>query len=683
MVRAATSTSASLGGLFGDGSSDLTDLTDTEEVSASISRERTGSPVASGSSIPWTSSTNSRSRKTITYKSKRKLSTEMPVPSVVSAPVAVERCRPASKQAQRDSAPSTPPNAKRRKLNQTPPSTSQSLKSLVLQPPSISTLRISSSFIDPSKKLDDIFSEKDVVWIKVSLHGEEVQPDEEKGGSFYWWPAQVLEDDLSETTIELFGNPGYDIPRRIKLPPFSSRTVSFRLDNQLRYKESSFFEEFSSEGAVMLPDLTTRWNAAVAQALEAEREELLPDASSLINDIVPTKQPRNGKEKEPYLPCTSSQSCTEKSPIKPPDESVRVGEDGELVLASDHRGRPDHWPARVVSRSLDQKNRRWLYEVCYIDGKRKKLERSRFFTCMEPGFATCQMGQWETIRPPSEDSSDDEDETHDNNPQEFSHALSPSPSNPDLEDIQDADEFFDRSLPNQMKYVHPILCRVIRREYPPAYISHDDFIKGGKARQELVRSAANYGQFSENEIQKITNLIRKVMLRDERWAKRVIEDEEDQQPGEILSMIEEKPESKDKMTDSERYSGKPRPKGCEAYENLSRADRGLYCTDVLLPVAIVQLHLLRSGERKSWKVQSEEQEKALYSKGLELMVVTHKNTFQWVSELVTMRRMAENLQKKKMRKTTVATNHAKRENDGTTAIASTPPARSRRRQVQV
>lgn len=96
-----------------------------------------------------------------------------------------------------------------------------------------------------------------------------------------------------------------------------------------------------------------------------------------------------------------------------------------------------------------------------------------------------------------------------------------SPSDSDIEDIRDPDAFCELPLEKQMRHVYPFLCRVIRRQYEPSYDRHDMFIKGGKARQQLGQTASMRGQFSENEVKKVLGLVRRTMLRNERWAERV------------------------------------------------------------------------------------------------------------------------------------------------------------------
>jgi hypothetical protein len=51
-------------------------------------------------------------------------------------------------------------------------------------------------------------------------------------------------------------------------------------------------------------------------------------------------------------------------------------------------------------------------------------------------------------------------------------------------------------------------------------------MKGGKARQHLGQSASTRGHFSENEMKKVQLLVRRTMLRNERWAERISNDKE-------------------------------------------------------------------------------------------------------------------------------------------------------------
>jgi hypothetical protein len=352
--------------------------------------------------------------------------------------------------------------------------------------------------------------------------------------------------------VRLCGDDGHGCDRLLDIASPSSLTVlPFRHEGHVRFSSSNFTlagtlaeadQEMVTESSSL--DLTLRWTAARDVALAVDVEDELPEPPSLLSMMSvngkgklrgKAKEKGQGQEISPNKPSPSR-------PGKPPapfDEEIKVGEeDGELVLARDHKDRPDHWPARVVGAYQDKKTRKWLYEVCYIDGKKKKMDRSRFFSSEQEGFATCQvrirrnlcvmrthidlstqLGQWLTEWPVSDtEGPDSEDDFRARND---ARSSSPSPSDCDLPAVADSEKFCARPLAEQMRYVYPFLCRIIRREYGPSYERHDAFMKGGKARQELGQTASMRGDFSENEVKKVSALVRKTMLRNERWAERV------------------------------------------------------------------------------------------------------------------------------------------------------------------
>jgi hypothetical protein len=213
---------------------------------------------------------------------------------------------------------------------------------------------------------------------------------------------KVTTDDPLEVTTRLFGNDGHGNKRVVNVSsPSSSTVLSFRDDGCVRFSSSTFSLPRSHtgppEGASMTrgasSGLVQRWNNALDQALEADVDDELPEGPSLISLLGAAGK---GKKKEGddnlELPQTPTPTRKKKRFAAPLDEDIKVGEeDGELVLASDHKSRLDHWPARVVEVHQDKRSGKWLYEVCYIDGKRRKMERNRFFTFDQDGFATCQV----------------------------------------------------------------------------------------------------------------------------------------------------------------------------------------------------------------------------------------------------------------------------------------------------
>lgn len=188
MVKVVPGVSGLLGNLLDD-ESDLTDLSDLGEAPSSTSGlgvdDRRPPNIVMGSSVPWEST---GTRKMVTYKSKRKIPKDIPSKSSLSnrsigtEPDLQTRLRKRT----RESVSSMSPKAKRQKIEKSP-----SVSQVANSSTPISNLSASSSFASIPNNLDDIFNEKDVVWVKVDLQGDVVQLDEEKGGPIYWWPAQV------------------------------------------------------------------------------------------------------------------------------------------------------------------------------------------------------------------------------------------------------------------------------------------------------------------------------------------------------------------------------------------------------------------------------------------------------------------------------------------------------------
>lgn len=71
-----------------------------------------------------------------------------------------------------------------------------------------------------------------------------------------------------------------------------------------------------------------------------------------------------------------------------------------------------------------------------------------------------------------------------------------------------------------------------------------------------------------------------------------------------------------------------------------------YCADVLFREAVLQLHLLRDGRRKSAHLLTPEEENALYEQGQKLL----SEGVHWVTQIVQMRQLAENSYKRRTKK---------------------------------
>ncbi|KAH7929656.1 hypothetical protein BV22DRAFT_115357 [Leucogyrophana mollusca] len=79
-------------------------------------------------------------------------------------------------------------------------------------------------------------------------------------------------------------------------------------------------------------------------------------------------------------------------------------------------------------------------------------------------------------------------------------------------------------------------------------------------------------------------------------------------------------------------SGPPRQRGCQEYEALSGVEKLDYCVNVLLPEAVQQILLWRSGDRTSVELLSPEEEQTLHDIG-----VRKGNETDWVFDVLRMR----------------------------------------------
>jgi hypothetical protein len=104
--------------------------------------------------------------------------------------------------------------------------------------------------------------------------------------------------------------------------------------------------------------------------------------------------------------------------------------------------------------------------------------------------------------------------------------LSPEPINP----IPSAEEFTDLSIQQQFAFVKPVLKAILNEEYGPAKTRHDNFIRGGNARNIVTSSVGLRGEMAVREVKELGKWLRKWTLRNESRSTRRM-DEEDRSHG--------------------------------------------------------------------------------------------------------------------------------------------------------
>ncbi|KAG5716404.1 hypothetical protein E4T56_gene5546, partial [Termitomyces sp. T112] len=278
---------------------------------------------------------------------------------------------------------------------------------------------------------------------------------------------------------------------------------------------------------------------------------------------------------------------------------------------------------------------------------------------------------------------DDEDNLSEQE-SEFERSHSPSPTIPP----PSAEDFKLFSIREQFAYVKPILSAILNEDFPPALQRHTDFIAGGSKRKNVVEEASLRGQIDPRDVDAIQRYVTEWCLRDEQRAQ-VITDEEDisaplsedmvdnyapsidrslsPTATEILSEAEFPPSSfvtssegkqgTSSITHINLHTNLPRQYGSEAFEALSRSEKNDYCLNVLLPEAILQILLWRTGERTSLDLLGTVEEASLHAKGLELLRAS-----DWVNDVMRLR-MATVGQLGKSKRNNSSKGHAK-DDDG-------------------
>jgi len=88
-----------------------------------------------------------------------------------------------------------------------------------------------------------------------------------------------------------------------------------------------------------------------------------------------------------------------------------------------------------------------------------------------------------------------------------------------------------------------------------------------------------------------------------------------------------------------------RQQGCQEYESLSHLDKIEYCLNILLPEAVRQILLWRSGKRTSMQLLSPAEEEDLYQEGQTLL-----NETDWVFDILRYRQMKQRMLQSKIPK---------------------------------
>ncbi|KAG9051179.1 hypothetical protein FS837_011294 [Tulasnella sp. UAMH 9824] len=476
------------------------------------------------------------------------------------------------------------------------------------------------------KKPKDPLGVGSLVWVRLGNDGRVLLSSETPG---LWWPSTVQSSSENSAGVRLLGKsvPGGYKHREQTVDDLSSRSIlSFRQGTKIRFGATTFAETGFDKANVAPSDspskpvasLQSIWEAGFADALTLDEgdDDDLPDADLVFSQPSSTPTPIPKKKVE----ARKEPKDAEKVPVVwRPDPKLSPG---TLLLCRDTRQSQSYWPARINEVILPSKaGAPGKYNVTFCDGVVKNVMAEWMILEDQDAFLTCRLGSLAV---------DGEDLAEDGRKSPLPRSPSPQPRElPPTES-----EFEDYTFREQVACIRPVLNKIICGEYPPAQARHDAFISGGRQRQQLSQRIVT-GDLSTSQLDTILHEIRRWALRGERWTRSNESTNPEEQVSETndAAPTTEQPtteqptnehpppaEGQDttmadaeedwRMLPSEKV---PRPKGCAEYESLGDSERSQYCSDVLLPEALVQLHALRRTMRTGKLLEDDGQaEQALY-----------------------------------------------------------------------
>ncbi|TRM59213.1 hypothetical protein BD626DRAFT_572800 [Schizophyllum amplum] len=497
---------------------------------------------------------------------------------------------------------------------------------------------------------------KQDAWALVNLDGRPVDDAEYIFDRSVWWPVKITDRSPILLEAELYGDHFRDVGITIPSPscdnivPFLNdlQTVPFEpvpwvispapsLPTSPRKRRKTNHD---------LDAVHHAWYAAADAALrhyvKAECDDFPPP--SLVSHALFKASEHIGSISDDELEVLAGPSHAKpKEDIG--DYDYRIP--GEGVLAQD---KGYYWPARVKAMHPPkgtQRAVRFLIEYC--DRTEKTVTKKQFYDQSDLEFLTCKLGQL------SSGQEDRDDGTAFLHATDADRSPSPEPDDPP----PDPRDFASLDLREQWVYTKTVLRAILLDEYAPTKEQNCTFHTTDAKRKKMGEQASAHGNLTPKEVERLRDYIVEWCLRDAKHATRIEDDATDEagtndandgaavdappQPDGLppLSTLDEElltpmspaalpppssavpsePEDEQMSTDVPMdiadVSVRPPPQqGSEAYESLSPLEKHEYIMNVLLPAAIQQLLIWRSGDRRSVALQSAEEEARLYELGI-------------------------------------------------------------------
>ncbi|KAF8163660.1 hypothetical protein B0H34DRAFT_795339 [Crassisporium funariophilum] len=401
------------------------------------------------------------------------------------------------------------------------------------------------------------------VWVLLDPKSSRVydpEKDEDDHKARLWWPAKIRSPQNTDRPlkISLFGD-GFE-RTDIKSPCAQNMLSKLDTIERLRFKTPTFVSSStdSSDTNILASPrkkrkidrkvIEKKWHAAVHEMMldgeEQAGSDYLPGVGEAFNSNWLFGPSPSGAISAPAKLSSTETPASVKKPGKgkrkrrESDEETDFEDDfwesppleediempGELVLARDKASKNvDYWPAQITD-YIPPANRRQQakFTVTWLDTSTSNIPRDWFYRTHEDGFALCKLGQFESDFLEVQNDDDGEDNTDTN--EDIARSPSPTPRDP----LPSADDFKNNlSIREQFAYTKPVLTAILNDEYGPVKLKHENYMKGGKYKRDVMDQAAMRGTMNPKDVEQLQLYIRRWCLSEDLSGATEVEDRDE------------------------------------------------------------------------------------------------------------------------------------------------------------
>ncbi|KAG9122547.1 hypothetical protein FRC07_001022, partial [Ceratobasidium sp. 392] len=383
------------------------------------------------------------------------------------------------------------------------------------------------------------YSELDgLVWVRLDVGAGEttIAGVEQSGGRMCWWPGEVTQRTPNALKLTLCGAPPNGTTSLELLPSSLSESniLTFRRVSGSTVRFPAFKNAYistepsisstepstsanpsTSSAHLSIEKLEQLWKSACARAFEIDTEsnDGLEDICLLFSQK--TRSTRDD----------STQGSAEHVEVIDQEDDGYGTDDCDLIETDTVvlcRYRTRFYPAKVcVYYPRGERGHCGKYLCKFADDSTRIATRKEIHTQLDPGFATCPLGdyqKWESDSPPEGWAG--------RPPTPEPRASSPEPES---DSTIDTTEYCARErMRDQLRPLLSFLQGIISRTYVPCrggkeedvLDRHGAYMQGGRARKSLAYSV-HTGDLNEDDCEALMYEISRWALRGERWAGRV------------------------------------------------------------------------------------------------------------------------------------------------------------------